>query len=805
MRGGAWIVVALAAGCALADATPSTYARLHGTRYAVRPVDVPDGGVEIKQDLASFRIESGAFRPMEPAADTVTGFIFQGKGRFRFEVPNAFELAQLRRFTRDHDITAIDTAFTTLIVRRSSAVTPPFAMTFPEHDDYARNSLAYERGEESIKDWDVDIDARVVAGMLVPGDDYFIADVKTKDFGWLRYQFEPWDAEEVTLAKLQAPDTFPEIWVSADRASERDAAGFPTSDIHRLVDVVSVEVDADLGNHRGQLLIGKWDRVDPDVPEPPRQPLPDPIHIKARVEMQVLVEGMRAIPLELHPWATVSAVRTADGTELGFIRDRVGERYALISDERAAGSLIVITPAPLHRGQELTLEFDYELKTYNYVSGRRWYPGPVDPFNDRHTGRITVRGPSKFQVRSAGTLESDTVEGNRRTSVWSVTTPTKMMAFSFGTGKEESVKLEGAPEVLVFGGSTGAVFGNMVHNVAVDVARAQKWFQEYFAVPAPAPKLRAAAITGWHGQSFEGFLQLSQLTFNEEHPGHTEAFRGHEVAHQYWGHLVGWKGYRDQWLSESFAEYSSLMFVQAMYPKERYFDAIIADYAANQLGSLKGGTIYQLPFTELLQRPDVRADLGPIGAGWRAGTYRVPYGYYVQAYEKGALVLHTLRTALSSASKDQDVFRLVLQDFLREQSGKAACTADFQKLLERRVPYAWGPFFEAYVYGTEIPTFAWKWSIERQEENFFLIVSIEASHVPEGFQLPIPLRIEFQEKSVRYTFLNMEGARKVFRVPIPGVPRDVKLNPNNAVLARIEPLVPKLPDRKLDPFAAAPR
>ncbi|HJQ97593.1 MAG TPA: M1 family aminopeptidase [Candidatus Polarisedimenticolaceae bacterium] len=798
--GCAVVIILIAGGCALADADPSTYARLRGTRYALWPVDVPEGGVEIKQDLASFRLESGEFRPMQPAADTVTGFVFQGKGRFHFDVPNGFELAQLRRFTRDKDITGIDTTFTTLIVRRSSAVTPPFAMSFPE-DGYERNGLAYERAEESIKDWDVDIDARVVAGMLIPGDEYFVADLKTKDFGWLRYQFEPWDAEEVTLAKLQAPDTFPEIWVSADRASERDAAGFPTSDVRRLIDVASVDVDADLGNHRGELIIGSIDWVDPDTPAPPRQPLPDPIHIKARVEMQVLVEGMRAIPLELHPWATVSSVRTADGAELGFIRDRVGERYALIRDERAAGSVIVIAEAPLHRGQTLTLEFDYELKTYNYVSGRRWYPGPVDPFNDRHTGRIVVHAPAKFQVRSAGVLESDTVEGNRRTSIWNVTSPTKMMAFSFGTGKEESVKLEGAPEVLVFGGSTGAVFGNMVHNVAVDVARAQKWFQEYFALPAPAPQLRAAAITGWHGQSFEGFLQLSQLTFNEEHPGHTEVFRGHEVAHQYWGHLVGWKGYRDQWLSESFAEYSALMFVQAMFPKEHYFDGIIADFAANQLGSLKGGTIFQLPFTELLQRPDVRADLGPIGAGWRAGTSRVPYGYYVQAYEKGALVLHTLRTALSSASKDQDVFRLVLQDFLREQSGKAATTADFQKLLERRVPYAWGPFFEAYVYGTEIPTFAWKWSTERQEENVFLIVSIEASHVPEGFQLPIPLRIEFPEKSVRYTFVNMEGARKVFRIPIPGVPRDVKLNPNNAVLARIESLVPKIPDRKLDPFA----
>jgi hypothetical protein len=51
----------------------------------------------------------------------------------------------------------------------------------------------------------------------------------------------------------------------------------------------------------------------------------------------------------------------------------------------------------------------------------------------------------------------------------------------------------------------------------------------------------------------------------------------------------------------------------------------------------------------------------------------------------------------------------------------------------------------------------------------------------------------------------MEGARKVFRVPIPGEPRDVTLNPNNAVLARIEALAPAPVDRRLDPFAPTPR
>src|SRR5262245_11702145 len=119
------------AAVAAPEVGPTTYTRLKAARFSVAAVDLPETGVEIKQDLASFRMESGSFRPMEPAAETVTGFVFQGKGRFRFDVPNAFELAQLRRFTRDRDIATIDTAFTTLIVRTSSALRTPVTMTFP--------------------------------------------------------------------------------------------------------------------------------------------------------------------------------------------------------------------------------------------------------------------------------------------------------------------------------------------------------------------------------------------------------------------------------------------------------------------------------------------------------------------------------------------------------------------------------------------------------------------------------------------------------------------------------------------------
>ena len=34
----------------------------------------------------------------------------------------------------------------------------------------------------------------------------------------------------------------------------------------------------------------------------------------------------------------------------------------------------------------------------------------------------------------------------------------------------------------------------------------------------------------------------------------------HEIAHQWWGNLVGWQSYRDQWLSEATANYAGLLF-----------------------------------------------------------------------------------------------------------------------------------------------------------------------------------------------------------------------------------------------------
>ena len=37
-------------------------------------------------------------------------------------------------------------------------------------------------------------------------------------------------------------------------------------------------------------------------------------------------------------------------------------------------------------------------------------------------------------------------------------------------------------------------------------------------------------------------------------------FLAHEIAHQWWGHAVGWKNYHEQWLSEGLAQYFAVLY-----------------------------------------------------------------------------------------------------------------------------------------------------------------------------------------------------------------------------------------------------
>src|SRR5262249_16591085 len=130
----------------------------------------------------------------------------------------------------------------------------------------------------------------------------------------------------------------------------------------------------------------------------------------------------------------------------------------------------------------------------------------------------------------------------------------------------------------------------------------------------------------------------------------------HEFAHQWWGHLVGWASYRDQWLSEGFAEFSAALWLQ------------------RTAGSKKFNDYWEKSRKCILGKPKQSAlfkwEAGPIRQGARLSTRRNPWASQAMIYDKGAYVLHMLRMMMRERGADADAkFIGLMKDFATTYAG----------------------------------------------------------------------------------------------------------------------------------------
>jgi len=107
-------------------------------------------------------------------------------------------------------------------------------------------------------------------------------------------------------------------------------------------------------------------------------------------------------------------------------------------------------------------------------------------------------------------------------------------------------------------------------------ARAIQYYADRFG-PFPYSRLALTQMPGSDSQGWPGLVFLSSYAFLNEEEGaalHVSPFRrllqqqipAHETAHQWWGDLITWSSYRDQWLSEGLANYCALMMLQERNP-----------------------------------------------------------------------------------------------------------------------------------------------------------------------------------------------------------------------------------------------
>jgi len=740
-------------------------------QFASTPISL-SAPITFTRDAGTWTLTTGTVRVMEPTSTgAVTGLVFEGSGRFQMSVPDRYEANQLRRFS-GRDIRDIDQPFTQLILRTS---TTDIAKAFPSASGpYVKNDLAAKRLEHSLVEGFTDVDANVAAALANPDGLYFRAEMRTKDFDWMVFEFDSANDEEITLTRWI--NAYPESWISLDRAEDREKDGRPGPRRSRPAMVTHVDVKADLtkfgrsgevGMHGQRMLDGKY---------------------VVETEVTGAAPSVSAIRFDFPPDARDLKITDGDGHDVVFLRDAIGKRSFNVDNKYSDNETTVFLAKPLAAGEKCKLRWEYTLETANYAPGRSWYPTVSDTIMDHHTARLELTVTKKNEVRSMGRLQNRTEGDKTETSVWIVDKPVKMLTFSTATHFEEvKIEVKGIPPVYAFGPSAQLDNRDKVHNVGADVANSMQFFQGIFGDPIDSEQFYVTSIAGWHGQAFDGFLHMGEFTFTSDHPGASELFRAHEVAHEWWGHKIGWRSYRDQWMSETFAEYSAMMFVQ-MFVKggDKFMEEILDSYEGVVHGNLSGG-FSKFARPNLIEfNPQFRRRLGPLGHGIRAGTNEIPAGWIVQAYFKGPLVMHMLRTTLRYRTGDDKLFLKILQDFLREHKGTAASTADFQKTVEKNVGGNWSAYFDSWIYGADIPTYSWSYSVARGDDGKdVLTVKTKRTDVPDDFMTIIPIRIEYADGTAGGLFMVNTKPEQMLTTKLTGKLKTVVFAPDHSLLAKI--------------------
>jgi hypothetical protein len=314
--------------------------------------------------------------------------------------------------------------------------------------------------------------------------------------------------------------------------------------------------------------------------------------------------------------------------------------------------------------------------------------------------------------------------------------------------------------------------------------------------PLPDSRIAITQQTqAFFGQSWPGLLYLPYTAALdrptrreiglEGEADFLESIVPHEFAHQWWGQLVGWKGYRDRWLSEGFAEFTAALVLES------------SGDAKKTLG------YWDRARRRILEKPPgssvSNAAAGPIIMGQRLFTARTPWAYDVIVYSKGAYVLRMLREWMrdrGAADPDRRFFE-AMSDFARRSANGNPSTRDFEAAVERHVPpnlrgaedgrLDW--FFRQWVYGTDIPRLRDKLRVaETPGGGWRATGSITQDGVTPDFRTVVPIFAEIGRGELTYVAsLTLVGNVKAsIDLPLATAerPRRVLANPRHEVLSR---------------------
>jgi aminopeptidase N len=225
----------------------------------------------------------------------------------------------------------------------------------------------------------------------------------------------------------------------------------------------------------------------------------------------------------------------------------------------------------------------------------------------------------------------------------------------------------------------------------------------------------------------------------------------HELAHMWWGDYVTLSDWRQTWLNEGFANYSSALYNEAQYGHEAFLANMI-DYRNDYFTYEQSAGRFPL-----FDPPDI---------------------FGLNVYLKGAWVLHMLRGVVG----DQ-VFFDGLKSYARQYAYGNASTWDFKNVMESRAGIDLNFFFNEWVFEQGYPEYNYAWNYQPDGDSFR--VHLEIAQVQSNapiFDMPIEIRI-IANDNINFIMRNNESVQ-AYDIMVSSRPDSLLFDPDQWILKR---------------------
>ena len=510
----------------------------------------------------------------------------------------------------------------------------------------------------------------------------------------------------------------------------------------------------------------------------------------ATIEFRAASGSQQFLGVQLSRTLKITAVTADNGDPLPYFQNEGLTQQEI--NARGQDALIVFLPRPPAPGSTFKLHFQYSGDVIEeagnnvlFVGAREsWYPHYGDTaefaFYD-----LTFHWPKRLRLVATGTKSAEREEGDSRVATWKTEIPVPEAGFNLGEYANSSLSSENrtidvyankqleeylrsrlsAPgpspessrhssilrppldsELPALPPSPAGFLKQLAREIDSSIR-----FYEIYSGPFPFRTLGVSQIPGAFGQGWPGLLYLSTFSFLPDEAQYraglsptgraffTDVVPFHEVAHQWWGNVVGWSSYQDQWIDEAISEYLALQFADSQKNQDHPLNTWLTHYRKRLITKAEG-------------EDRAPADIGPVIAGRRLISSRSPDAYSVVVYAKGTWIMHMLREMLrqpaGASGKDPDArFVGLLHTLVSKYARKALTTADLQREVEAvmtpRMALEGGHsmewFFDEYVRGTGIPHYKVQFTSRGSEKGFQIRGKLLQDGVPRSFIAPVPV------------------------------------------------------------------